>query len=38
MDVVDREHDPMQAQRVGRRDLRLGADRCLAIATTAALS
>src|SRR6266849_4372703 len=27
MDVVDSEHDAMQAQRVGRRVLRLGADR-----------
>jgi hypothetical protein len=27
VDVVDGEHDAMQAQRVGRRVLRLGADR-----------
>jgi hypothetical protein len=27
MDVVDSKHDPMQAQRVGRRVLRLGTDR-----------
>jgi hypothetical protein len=27
VDVVDGEHDTMQAQRVGRRVLRLGADR-----------
>src|SRR3954471_16724018 len=28
VDVVDGEHDPMQTQRVGRRVLRLGTNRC----------